>query len=202
MNEEDLVKLFLEESRIERYLQRLKKKAAVVQKQEELGLTDLEMVVIHAYTDIYYDEVNKYLRGKSFQSKYNTDQFQAFANILSKALSKFPPTKGCMRRDVWFPKDVLDQFEAGIGKKIKFSAFTSTTQLTRKVMDGNSFNCRMELQSLSGKNISAFSFYGRKEEEVIFDVNTKFVIKSVKVDEVKKTVTVILLDEISEGQVI
>lgn len=65
-------------------------------------------------------------------------------------------------------------------------------------MEGNSFNCRMELQSLSGRDISAFSFYGRKEQEVIFDVNTKFVIKSVEVDEVKKTVTVILLDEILE----
>lgn len=198
MNEEDLVKLFLEESRIERYLQQLKKKAVVVQKQEELGLTDLEMVAIHAYTDIYYDEVNKYLRQESFKSKYSSEQFQAFANLLSKALAKFPPTMGRMRRDVWFSDDMLDQFKAGIGKKIKFSAFTSSTQLTRKVMEGNSFNCRMELQSLSGRDISAFSFYGRKEQEVIFDVNTKFVIKSVEVDEVKKTVTVILLDEILE----
>lgn len=198
MDEEDLVKLFLEESRIERYLQKLKKNAAVVQKQQELGLTDLEMVAIHAYTDIYYDEVNKYLRGISFQSKYSNEQFQAFANLLSKALLKFPPTMGCMRRDVWFSKEILDQFKAGIGKKIKFSAFTSSTQLSRKVMEGNAFNCRMELQSLSGRNISAFSFYGRKEQEVIFDVNTKFVIKSVKVDEVKKSVTVILLDEIIE----
>mgnify|MGYP003608534970 CR=1 FL=1 len=198
MDEEDLVKLFLEESRIERYLQKLKKNAAVVQKQQELGLTDLEMVAIHAYTDIYYDEVNKYLRGISFQSKYSNEQFQAFANLLSKALLKFPPTMGCMRRDVWFSKEILDQFKAGIGKKIKFSAFTSSTQLSRKVMEGNAFNCRMELQSLSGRDISAFSFYGRKEQEVIFDVNTKFVIKSVKVDEVKKSVTVILLDEIIE----
>ena len=198
MDEEDLVKLFLEESRIERYLQKLKKNAAVVQKQQELGLTDLEMVAIHAYTDIYYDEVNKYLRGISFQSKYSNEQFQAFANLLSKALLKFPPTMGCMRRDVWFSKEILDQFKAGIGKKIKFSAFTSSTQLSRKVMEGNAVNCRMELQSLSGRDISAFSFYGRKEQEVIFDVNTKFVIKSVKVDEVKKSVTVILLDEIIE----
>ncbi len=198
MDEEDLVKLFLEESRIERYLQKLKKNAAVVQKQQELGLTDLEMVAIHAYTDIYYDEVNKYLRGISFQSKYSNEQFQAFANLLSKALLKFPTTMGCMGRDVWFSKEILDQFKAGIGKKIKFSAFTSSTQLSRKVMEGNAFNCRMELQSLSGRDISAFSFYGRKEQEVIFDVNTKFVIKSVKVDEVKKSVTVILLDEIIE----
>jgi hypothetical protein len=156
------------------------------------------MVAIHAYTDIYYDEVNKYLRQESFKSKYSSEQFQAFANLLSKALAKFPPTMGRMRRDVWFSDDMLDQFKARIGKKIKFSAFTSSTQLTRKVMEGNSFNCRMELQSLSGRDISAFSFYGRKEQEVIFDVNTKFVIKSVEVDEVKKTVTVILLDEILE----
>lgn len=119
MNEEDLVKLFLEESRIERYLQQLKKKAVVVQKQEELGLTDLEMVAIHAYTDIYYDEVNKYLRQESFKSKYSSEQFQAFANLLSKALAKFPPTMGRMRRDVWFSDDMLDQFKAGIGKKIR-----------------------------------------------------------------------------------
>ncbi|PTV44542.1 hypothetical protein DBL02_12715 [Acinetobacter oleivorans] len=198
MGEEELVLLFLGQSRIELYLTRLKKKAATVDKQMELDLTDLEIAVICAYTDIYYDEVNKYLRGESFKSKHTNEQFQAFTNLLSRALSKFPTVMGRMRRDVWFSQETLNRFRAGIGKTIKFSAFTSSTKLSRKVMEGKGYNCRMDLNSLSGRDISAFSYYGREEQEVIFDVDTKFVIKSVEVDELKKTVTVILLDEIIE----
>ena len=196
MIEEDIVKIFIGISKYNSYLEKLNKKHRVVAAKQEAGLTDLEMVVIHSYTDVLSDEVNKYLRDGKHRPQYTKEQLDTYANVLSRAIKKLPIKDGesRVRRDVWLDPNLLEAFKKNINKKIKFEAFTSSTQHDHKVVDGK-VNCRMEIKSLSGRDISIFSFYDRKEKEVLFDMDTVFVIKCVKVDPIQQMITVVILDE-------
>lgn len=197
MNEEDIIKIFIGIQKYSTYLQNLKKKQKIVEAQNEAGLTDLEMVVIHSYTDVFFDEINKYLREGKFRKQYTKVQLDNYSTVLSRAISKLPIKAGeiRLRRDVWFSPEMIENLKKNINKKIRFNAFTSTTQHKHTVMDGKNLNCRMEIKSASGRDISVFSFYGRKELEVLFDMDTEFMVKSVDIDPIKNTVTVVFLDE-------
>ncbi|WP_224963842.1 ADP-ribosyltransferase [Acinetobacter guillouiae] len=197
MNEDDLVKIFIGITRYSTYLQNLKKKQKVLEAQNDAGLTDLEMVVIHSYTDVFFDEINKYLREGKFRSPYTQEQLDNYSNVLSRAIKKLPIKDGevRLRRDIWLSPEMIESLRNNIDKKIKFSAFTSTTQHKHSVMESRKLNCRMEIKSASGRDISVFSFYSRVEQEVLFDMDTIFVVKSVDIDPFKNTVTVVILDE-------
>jgi len=182
----------------DQYLKALQGKPSAMQRQAEFGLVDAEIVAIRAYTDSHYDDLNRMLRGnKTGIDSLKANRLSIFADTLSSGINKLPSTEGVMRRDVRLSQSMLDQFQERIGKKVRFTAFTSSANTLRQVMDGK-FNCRMELSSMHGKSIVDFSVHGRKEAEVIFDRGTEFVIKSVVQDRKKKSVTVILLDESTE----
>lgn len=191
---------FLGGAKFHAYLKILKLNQKCCMEQSNYGLTDAEIVALRAYTDNSYYELNQVLRRNL--SKFDNEKIEKlkeFGNVISSGLAKIPTTSGIMRRDINLSQEMLSLFSSRIGKRVQFTAFTSSCNTLRKVMDGK-FNCRMELISRAGKSVANFSEYGKKENEVLFNKDTVFVIKSVRQDSKQNGVTVIELEEATETQ--
>ena len=77
--------------------------------------------------------------------------------------------------------NMIDQWKKG--GIITMEAFTSTS--TDKNVASKFGDFQMEIESKSGKDISSISDFGKKESEILFDVNAKFQVKSLKVKKAK-----------------
>lgn len=135
-----------------------------------------------AMTEDEYGAINKYKSSESYkinEKLYNNDKLNnkemEFVRNLDKALNKMPNYEGDLVRDLYFDdKCSLDEFVKShkIGNIKKYSSYISTTK-------SDSYNDLANVKiyinnSKMGKDISSI---GLDEEEVLYQRNSKFIVK-------------------------
>jgi ADP-ribosyltransferase exoenzyme len=151
-----------------------------------------DITAIHHYTDSYYLELNKALRGLINM----TDHLQGFAKALNNALNKLPNFSGTTYRGTTMKEaDVFSKYKAafdnGQGEIIE-TAFTSTSRsssvadsFTDDVLEPDQVNVFFTFNASAGKDVDAFSKYGPNfnnptysESEILFKSGETFNVKN------------------------
>lgn len=136
------------------------------------NLTEDEAHAIYSYTvRLYY--VNQDLR-----KDHPSESALVFAKVLDQGLNKLPKYKGVVYRNIWPFAGYKERYKKGA--LVTEKAFTSTSQAFG---DGPMMSpkepIRFIIESLSGRNISAFSAYWKRETEILFKTNTNFFVSDV-----------------------
>ena len=151
----------------------------------KLGVTENNAGSIRGYMRDGYLDLNSYSRGiKGFETP---SQIINASSNLSRALSKLPNYKGDVVRFLGFSNrewsKIRSSFE--IGGVFTDKGFMSASRGMRvnKNFGGGDVKVKLRIKSKTGKDISLFGdIKYRYEKEILFDKNTSFNVKSVKVD--------------------
>lgn len=134
-------------------------------KPASVNLTTKDTDALADYTGPGYKDMNEALRrGTAHQS----DAIGFRVDRLNEALGKFPNYEGYVTRRTELPPEVLAKYQKG--NRVTEDAFTSSSKHPETAFDGP---VEMQIFSKTGKDISAYSQYGR-ENEVLFRSNTPF----------------------------
>ena len=170
------------------------KKGAFLTEQElnKIKFADAETGSVNSYTRDGYIGINNSLRGthtgNNIQSgafSFSQKEILNHSKNISKLLSKLPNYDGDVLRTMGFShynwSKIKSTFE--IGNIFTDKGFMSATTNSKFKWRGGDVVVKTRIKSKTGKDISALSSQRFKNEaEVLFDKNTSFIVKSVKVN--------------------
>jgi SPP1 gp7 family putative phage head morphogenesis protein len=168
---EKAVDAFLKLQEIENITSRLRNKELA----QSLGLTEAEHSMIHTYTAIGYNDINRLLHGTlpDWKLEESGEIIKNAAEVLSQALAKLPSKKGVSVRRVKLPDAVLAEYQ--IGETVTNKAFASATFGDKDVF--GTMPVRLKIFGKTGKRIDYFSV-AEGELEILFDKGVRFKVKN------------------------
>jgi len=176
------------------YNRPLKKGKLVTDKDiEHLNFTKTETSSINAYTRESYIGINGYLRGtqtgnniKSGAFSFSQKEILNHSQNISKLLSKLPNYEGDVLRTMGFSHYNWSRIKStfDIGNIFTDKGFMSSTLSPTYQKVGGDIIVKLRIKSKTGKDISNLSAqrFKMNEAEILFDKNTSFITKSVKIE--------------------
>ena len=160
---------------------------------DHINFTKTETGSINAYTKEGYIGINGYLRGtqtgntiKSGAYSYSPKEILLHSNNLSKALSRLPNYEGDVLRTLGFSHYSWSRIKStfNIGNIFTDKGFMSATINPTYQKAGGDIIVKLRIKSKTGKDISKLSAqrFKMNEAEILFDKNTSFLTKSVKIE--------------------
>ena len=145
-----------------------------IETAKKYGLTHPETVMLNAYAQSGYIDINKLHNGLETFDEKTTQTLENASKILSQALSKLPNFDDTVRRSVNYSADVIAKHE--IGEIMNYGGFTSATYIEEDVFHDST---RLIIKSKTSKVIETFSPH--EEFEALIDKNTKFEVRGKKI---------------------
>jgi len=171
ISQQQAVTEFLQLQEVENISSRLRNKELAA----SLGLTEAEHSMIHVYTALGYDDINRLLHSTlpAWKLEESGDVIKNAAEVLSQALAKLPNKKGLFVRRVTLPDAILAEYQEG--KIVTEQAFTSATYGKKDIFETG--KVRFKIFGKTGKQID---YYSVKEDEfeVLFDKGVRFKVKN------------------------
>jgi len=124
------------------------------------GMTQRQYNCVKAYTGSAYYSVNTALRANSLTDA-NFISYRATIELISAGLANLPNYSGLTARGANLPQSVINQYT--VGALITHYSFTSTSW--DRPWGGS---CLLKINSATGKNVQAISYYPQ-EDEVLYD---------------------------------
>jgi hypothetical protein len=132
-------------------------------------LRETEMLAIYSYTSSGYSAVNHALRMGVGQE---LDELTPFVDALNSALDKLEDYRGAVFRITNLPPSVLASHVPGAD--VLYPAFTSTYRTLTFMPDFPVHPHAFYIQSRTGKDVTACSWFKDQENEVLFRSHTRF----------------------------
>jgi hypothetical protein len=176
------------------YNRPLKKGKLVTDKDiKHINFTKTETGSINAYTRESYIGINGYLRGtqtgnniKSGAFSFSQKEILNHSQNISKLLSKLPNYEGDVLRTMGFSHYNWSRIKStfDIGNIFTDKGFMSSTLSPTYQKVGGDIIVKLRIKSKTGKDISNLSAqrFKMNEAEILFDKNTSFITKSVKIE--------------------
>lgn len=131
-------------------------------------------------------KLNAALRGGPQSDEYN--RARAEAELINNALLKLPAYEGLTHRTLNFSSiQSLTAFldEHSRGNRVVYRAFTSTSLDPEifggtKTIEPGQHRVVMRVRGRSGRNIAEYSPFKEKEAEVLFPLDSRFIVTEVK----------------------
>jgi hypothetical protein len=154
---------------------------------DKLALTGKEYNAIQSYTGETFNSINQYYRGIK---KTITDENKEIANTLSQFLETAPKVSATTYRGLSLNEYNIDQFISALKKDDFFAdkGFMSTSydkEQALKFGTSDRVKCLVEIKGKNGVLIESFSDV-KKEKEVLFNKESKMIIKDYKIKRDKK----------------
>lgn len=177
-------------------------------KESDYDIAERQITSVGNYTAKAYHDINNYLRGGVDMSHLDEDDIMDMnenIEFISDFIKEAPKVEGTVYRgmgwssDIGDPQKQYDDFMSGVnvGEDISLKTFTSTStskDTATEFLDQKENPIVLQIQSKNGVFLNGASSLAY-EREVLFDKNSKFIVKSVNKDD---NITHIILDEIKE----